>query len=656
MLLGFVLLGSAAAYAPCTRPLLRQASRRNADPIAIAEIMKELDVGEALRTVEDGYETGLVLESVGRDILIFLAASVAVTPASKFLRITPILGYLLVGAALGPHGLDVFANSEADLELGDFGILFLLFAEGLEVSAARLRSLGSYVPLGFAQLSLTTGVLTAAVLLGAPEFLERFLPLDSALINVRNPAEAVVLALALTLSTSAFVFPVLEQQGWAAGTAGRAATSILLLQDLAVAPLLVAMPFVVGAGPVDPTTILDLTLRATVGFGAALAGASLIARPLFRAVAETRAPEAFVALCLLVAAGMGAVAKEFGLTDTAGAFAAGVLLANTDYRAQIQADILPFKGILLGVFFMVAGSSFDVELAAREWPTVATGVVALVTLKAATVLFATRIPRRFEANRLPWPDAVRVALLLSGGGEFAFVVLALAEKLGVLPKDLGGLLTAIVLVTMALTPLLGDAAALIAAKAEEGGKEGSEPQLMDADVAPDAVVVCGYGDVGRGVLEAARGETSEGHACVAFTTRFAAAAEEDDAVRWGDAANPAVVRATGVARPRAVFVTYKDPDRNRNAVTRLRAAFPAAPIFSRALTRAEAAALKSAGANEVVVEFDELAKSAPALLLASSSSGGRPLSDSERKALGVAEPLDTRDVAALSSDWSDADA
>ncbi|KAL7526417.1 hypothetical protein ACHAWF_001760, partial [Thalassiosira exigua] len=385
-------------------------------------------------------ETSIVLESVGRDLLLFLFSSVAVTLASAASGTSPILGYLVAGALLGPHGWAVFSNAKADVELGDFGILFLLFSEGLEVSSARLKKLSDYLPLGFAQISLTTGVITAAILLGAPQFLDKFLPLDEGFIDIRNPTEAVVLALAETLSTSAFIFPVLKERGWEGENAGQAATSILLLQDLFVAPLLVVMPYVVGQGPTDFAAIGFLTAKAAIGFGLVIYVGSFLLQRLYGIVAGTRSSETFVALSLLVSVGMGTAAKGLGLTDTAGAFAAGVLLANTNFRAQIQADILPFKGILLGIFFMDAGSLFDSDLVLAELPTVLTGAVALLLLKALTVAAATRVPRWMEPNRLEPYDAVKLAFLLSGGGEFAFVVLALAEKLEVLPKDLGGLL------------------------------------------------------------------------------------------------------------------------------------------------------------------------------------------------------------------------
>jgi Kef-type K+ transport system membrane component KefB len=309
-----------------------------------------LDIGSSLNQIGNVPEaaTTMVMDSIGRDLLVFLTASVFVTPICKSLKITPILGYLIAGALLGPHGMDMFSNSKADVELGDFGILFLLFSEGLEVSSARLQKLANYLPLGLAQISLTAGTLSAAILLGAPEFLERFLPLDAGLINVHNPGEALVLALAGTLSTSAFIFPVLKERGWEEEDAGQAATSILLLQDLAVAPLLVIMPFVVGQDVTDYSAIGFLTAKATIGFGSVVVVGSFVLRRLFRVVAQTQSTETFVALCLLVSVGMGSIAKGLGLTDTAGAFAAGVLLANTNYRAQIQADILPFKGVCHG--------------------------------------------------------------------------------------------------------------------------------------------------------------------------------------------------------------------------------------------------------------------------------------------------------------------
>ena len=477
---------------------------------------------------------------------------------------------------------------------------------------------------------------------------------------MQNPAEAFILAVAGTLSTSAFVFPVLKEKGWEERGAGQAATSILLLQDLMVAPLLVLLPFIVGQGVTDPAAVTFLTFKATFGFGIAVAIGSVVLRRVFELVAQARSTETFVALCLLVATASGSIAKDLGLTDTAGAFAAGVLLANTNYRAQIQADILPFKGILLGIFFMDAGSSFDLALVASEWPTVLAGALSLVLLKAATILAATRAEVDGTQSLAP-VEGVRLSLLLAGGGEFAFVVLALAEKLGALPEDLGGLLTAIVLISMALTPLLGDLAEAAstpfnAAAAEDGlgGDAGDGDDLQQAEldsalgeeseggaVANDAVVVCGFAEIGRDVARSlvrgaeasAKAEDGTGVAArsVAAMALPGIVAFDNDplvvrraldrglpdgtAIRFGDGANAELLRASGVAEPRAIFITYDEHEQCLAAAARLRSGFgPDAPIFARAQSRQQAQALKAAGATEVVIEYEELPRSASALL------------------------------------------
>jgi Kef-type K+ transport system membrane component KefB/voltage-gated potassium channel Kch len=597
------------------------------------ELSNALDIGSALEGTSGISEatTTLVLESVGQDLLVFLAASVLVTPICTFSRITPILGYLIAGAILGPHGLDVFANTQADVELGDFGILFLLFSEGLEVSTQRLQKLTNYVPLAVAQISLTAGVLTAAIL-SLPQNLERFLPLDKGLINIQNPIEALVLALAGTLSTSAFVFPVLKEREWEEEETGQAATSILLIQDLFVAPLLVLLPYIVGEDPTDYSAIGFLTLKATVGFGLVVAAGSSILRRLFKLVASTRSTETFVATCLLVSAGMGVIAKSLGLTDTVGAFAAGVLLANTNYRAQIQADILPFKGILLGIFFMDAGTSFDWMFVVQEIPTILAAVFALLFLKASTMILATRVPQWIEPNRLSIAGGVKVAFLLAGGGEFAFVILAVAEKLGVLPKELGGLLTAVVLITMAVTPLLGSIAESFSNRVARTLEEDS---VLDEAVEPstlaaiNAIVVCGYGEVGRSTLEALGKEFSELNVqkhgdqklprLVAFDNDPSLAESilmpvEGTAVLFGDGSNPKVIQNHGITEPAAIFVSYENPGRVLSATSRIRAEFPDTPLYTRAQTRSEAQSLQAAGATEIVVELDELSRSAVALM------------------------------------------
>ena len=316
------------------------------------------------------------------------------------------------------------------------------------------------------------------------------------------------------------------------------------------------------------------------------------------------------------------------------------LLANTNYRAQIQADILPFKGILLGIFFMDAGSTFDSELVLAEWPTIVVGALALLVLKAVTLGAATRVPRWMEPNRLSLADGVRVALLLSGGGEFAFVVLALANKLSVIPQELSAILTAIILITMGVTPILGQLAATLSeplvdisdVEVTTSGVNGINSNPAPFVVSPDAIVVCGYGEIGQSLVQVLNSEvgivkpSKPQHLheddlvnIVAFDTDPVLANDVlqpscSSIAMFGDGANAEVIRSSGIRNPIAIFVTYDDHSRAVSATVRLRASFGDIPIFARAASRAEVLSLTLAGATEVVVEADELARAAPALV------------------------------------------
>lgn len=407
------------------------------------------------------------LKNLGHDILLFLLASVVVDPLGKILGVTPVLLYLVLGFVAGPYGLSLFTSgTEVNSEIGDFGILFLLFVEGLNLSPERLKALGNFFSLGATQLLLSVVFIFFGLFFGGPYLLpivqDVRVPIDPDVIALLDkPVIAFSIASAGALSSSAFVLPILKEKGWAKGSDGIAALSILLLQDLAVAPLLVLLPLVAqyNAGSAgysvtqDPDVLALLIGKATVGFALVLALASLVLRGIFQVVARFGSAQTFVAATLVVAAGMGIIADVLGLSSTTGAFAAGVLLAESGYRAQIEADIKPFEGILLGIFFVTAGASLDPQTVISEWPTLLVGISAFIAVKFGIVLAAGQ-----GALGLTRAEAVRVAFLLAGGGEFAFVIFKLANQLEVLPEDLAKLLTASVVISMSLTPVLGELA------------------------------------------------------------------------------------------------------------------------------------------------------------------------------------------------------
>lgn len=372
------------------------------------------------------------LDVLGHDLLLFLAASVVVEPLSRVLNLAPVLLYLLLGFVAGPNGMSLFlGGTEVDAQIGDFGILFLLFVEGLNLSPERLKALGSFFSLGATQLLLSVGVIFFLFFLGGPMLLPYLqdvrVPIDDKMFSLLDqPIIAFSVAAAGALSSSAFVLPILKEKGWEKGPDGIAALSILLLQDLAVAPLLVILPLLAdydkGGGGMDTNSLTILVAKATVGFGGVLAIASQVLRRIFQIVASYGSSQTFVAASLLVACGMGIVAEDLGLSATTGAFAAGVLLAESGYRAQIEADIGPFEGILLGVFFVTAGASLDPQTVITEWPTLLAGIAAFIAIKFSVIFSAGEF-----ALGLSRADAARVGLLLAGGGEFAFVIFKLAE-------------------------------------------------------------------------------------------------------------------------------------------------------------------------------------------------------------------------------------
>ena len=463
-------------------------------PVSAAQLNG--DFYELVRTTN----ARMALDSLGNGLITFLAASVLVVPVSKVLKVTPVLGFLLLGCAIGPYGFGLFSNTEADIKLGDFGILFLLFIEGLNLSPDRLEKLGSFFQLGVSQMLLSIGFFFFSVLFLGPQlltFFELFIPLDDQLLRpiFSSPVTAFCIAAAGALSSSAFALPVLKEKGWEGRADGIAALAVLLLQDLAVAPLLVIIPLLAGSGPQDNFSLLLLVAKATFGFGGVLALGSVVLRQLFEVVASSRSSETFVAATLLVAVGMGAIAEELGLSSTTGAFAAGVLLAGTKFRAAIEADIKPFEGILLGVFFLTAGATLDPSLVLHEWPTLLTGIIIFILAKAGLLLIAGESALGLRSRA----DAVRVAVLLSGGGEFAFIIFRLAENLGVLPHDLGELLTASVIISMSLTPLLGEAAEALGAVIERA--EQKDEATVEADRLFDAIDTDGSGTLTRTELQ-----------------------------------------------------------------------------------------------------------------------------------------------------------
>jgi monovalent cation:H+ antiporter-2, CPA2 family len=531
--------------------------------------------------------------SVFHQLLVFLLAPVIVVPLFRRLRSSPIVGYLVAGILIGPQALGLIVVSELTNLLAELGVAFLLFAIGLELSLARLKVMRRLV-FGLGGLQV---VLTACVI-----------GLAARLIGADLPA-AIVIGSALALSSTAFVLQLLVERGEQFTRFGRTTFAILLFQDLAVVPLLVLIPALApDQVAVLPTLGLSV-LKAGLALVLIIAVGRLVLRPVFRIVAATRSAELFVSATLLVVVGMGWLTTLAGSSMPLGAFLAGLLLSETEYRHQVEADIRPFRGLLLGLFFMTVGLSMDLNAMSERLTEVVLIVLALLAVKAA--LISALCP----VFRLPAEEALRVGFLLAQGGEFAFVLFDSAIAHQVLPAAEGHMLTAAVALSMIATPFLAELGRFLAGRLRRPSQGGLHALGEEAAALTEHVVVAGFGRVGQTVAKVL---TAAGVPYVALDLdlrRIARARAKGLPVFYGDAGRIDVLAAAGAGRARAVVLTIDQPQAIDRAVAALHGHFPELPIFVRGHDPGHGKRLTEWGASAVVPEAVEASLQLGAIVL-----------------------------------------
>jgi CPA2 family monovalent cation:H+ antiporter-2 len=487
-----------------------------------------------------------------REALVFLATAGVVVPLFHRMRVSPVLGFLLAGAALGPHGLGRFAENHnvASLftitdvqgvsQLAEFGLVFLLFMIGLELSWERLVRLRRLVfGLGLAQVAVSTTVLAAVG--------HYWFGVD--------PAPSILMGAALAMSSTAVVMPVLSEARRINKAPGRVAFSVLLLQDLMVAPALFFVSVLARTKDGDFSAFEAATafLPAFVALAALIFVGRLLLRPLFRLVASVQLTELFMAACLLVVVGEALVTAAAGLSMGLGAFIAGLLLAETEFRREIEVTIEPFKGLLLGLFFVSVGAGLDMDaLVANPAPIVLHALG--LTLAKAAIIFPLAL-----LFGIDWRSAAEAALLLAPGGEFAFALLTSAMIAGVLPGHFGADAMVVVTLSIFFIPLLGRLGARLAQPAERDDDEAQYAHLApDAPVAEGRVVIVGFGRIGSLV-----GEMLERHnvpfvAVENLVSIVSEGREKGVEIYWGNAARREFLLRCGVEQARALVVTIEN--------------------------------------------------------------------------------------------------
>ncbi|GMP43269.1 hypothetical protein CsSME_00012697 [Camellia sinensis var. sinensis] len=537
------------------------------------------------------------------DMLWLLLASVIFVPIfQKIPGGSPVLGYLTAGILIGPYGLSIIRHVHGTKAIAEFGVVFLMFNIGLELSVERLSSMKKYVfGLGSAQ------VLVTAVVVG---LVSRFIA------GQPGPA-AIVIGNGLALSSTAVVLQVLQERGESTSRHGRATFSVLLFQDLAVVVLLILIPLISpnsskgGVGFQAIAEALGLAaVKAIVAITAIIAGGRLLLRPIYKQVAENQNAEIFSANTLLVILGTSLLTARAGLSMALGAFLAGLLLAETEFSLQVESDIAPYRGLLLGLFFMTVGMSIDPNLLVSNFPVIM-GTLALL-IGGKTILVAV-VGRLFGISII---SAIRVGLLLAPGGEFAFVAFGEAVNQGIMSSQMSSLLFLVVGVSMALTPWLAAGGQLLASRFELHDVRSLLPVESETDDLQDHIIICGFGRVGQIIAQLLSERLIPFVALDVRSDRVAVGRALDLPVYFGDAGSREVLHKVGAERACAAAITLDTPGANYRTVWALSKYFPNVKTFVRAHDVDHGLNLEKAGATAVVPETLEPSLQLAAAVLA----------------------------------------
>lgn len=531
-----------------------------------------------------------------KDVILFLATAGVIVPLFRRWRISPILGFLGAGVVLGPFGLGALSgafpwvgyftidNPDEVAQLAEFGVVFLLFMIGLELSWERLRLMRRFV---FGMGALQVGLCIAAIAGVAITF------------GV-DPMAAVAIGAALALSSTAVVMPILTEQKRQHSTAGRATFSVLLFQDLAVAPILITLAILGRSGgdqAFSPKLLLAFA-PAVLGILGLVVFGRLLLRPMLKSVARAKSEELFMAACLLVVIGAGLVSALTGLSMALGAFIAGLLLAETEYRHEVEVTIEPFKGLLLGLFFLSVGIGLDLSILAAKPLLVLGMAVGLIALNASVVFGLARL------FGLRSPPAIEAGLLLAGGGEFAFVILSAAMGDGIVDRAVGQTVLVSSTLSMMCIPLLAALGLRLGGRKAHGEGLSPEPASVTGGEKPRVLVV-GYGRVGRLVGEMLNRHDIPWVAAERDPRLVEAARRAGESIFFGDASRPEFLKRCGLETAPSLVVTMDAPEGAEAIVATARQMRPDLTIVARARDARHAQRLYELGATDAVPETVE---------------------------------------------------
>ncbi|HWA21874.1 MAG TPA: monovalent cation:proton antiporter-2 (CPA2) family protein [Caulobacterales bacterium] len=516
---------------------------------------------------------------------IYLAAALLAVPMAKRLGLGAVPGYIIAGAVIGPFGFKFLNQPGETMHVAEFGVVIMLFLIGLEIQPAVLwRMRRTVMGLGGAQMALTAFAITAiAMLLG---------------LDWRT---GLACGLILALSSTAVAMAGLRERGQGGTPPGRAAFAVLLFQDLAVIPLLALLPLLAAPGaetvqtPLGHYPIWAQTMLTLGAVGLVIVLGRVVVRPLFRFIAETGLREIFTVAALAIVAGVAVLMQSVGMSPALGAFIAGVALADSEFRHELESDIEPFRGILLGLFFISIGAGINFHVL-YDAPFIVLGlVVGLMALKAAIGVAIARV------SSLKGPDAILVGLAIAQGGEFAFVLLGIGSTLGVVRTQIADLLIAVVALSMAATPLLFLLGERVIARFATPPKRAREEIEHDR---PHAVVA-GFGRFGQVVGRMLTGNGFRISVLENSASQIDTLRAFGVKVNYGDASRIELLRAAGAETARVLVIAIDDREKALEIAEEARKHFPRLRIMARAFDRLHVYELRRRGADEIEREMFE---------------------------------------------------
>ncbi|WP_020407424.1 monovalent cation:proton antiporter family protein [Hahella ganghwensis] len=520
--------------------------------------------------------------------LLLITAAVIVSSVFRRVKIPPVLAYLTVGLAVGPTALGWVSDLDQIQILAEFGVVFLLFSLGLEFSLARMLALRKVVfGLGGWQVAISSLVIYGIALL----------------FNATQE-EAIIVAGALALSSTAVVSKELVSRNELGQSHGVLTMGVLLFQDLAAVIFLILVPFLAGGSDSSFVIALGLTLgKGLLLFGLMLALGKYLLPVLFNEVAKARSDELFVLTVLMVSLLAAALTHSFGLSMALGAFIAGMMLSETHYKHQIEADIRPFRDLLLGLFFISVGMIVDFSEVVGNWHWILLMTIILLVLKSILIgLLAYRFQKDLST-------AIKTGLYLAQGGEFGFALFALGERYGLVSKQFGAVVISTVILSITLTPALVALARKLSERTRQTGdteREARIESISDACAELEGhAIVCGFGRVGQMVTRFLKQGQSPLVAIDNDPIRVQEASNAGEPIHYGDSRRADILKALGLNRSRLLIITYNDVDTSLKVIRQVREANSSVPILVRTTDDTQVERLKEAGATEVVPEILE---------------------------------------------------